>query len=569
MRSVLRAAAVALAAALAFAAVVPRSEFVFDDHVLVERHAELLRPGIVGSAFGRDYYTASEQLGVSGYYRPIAVLCNAFDARVGRLQAARAHVTNIVLHVAACWLLPGALSALGIPTPAAWATALLFAVHPVHAESVAFISGRVDVLAALFIFLAMGAARGRFRWSAIVVGAASLLAFLSKEIAVVLPVLLALVWWGGTVERATPPAAGAGGAMGRKRRPLAQVGAVAAAVVLALFLRQHALGALLPTSAGESRTAGAALLPFKTLFFALGSLFAPAPLLGVEPDPARLGIGRLLVGTLVAAGFWVAAARWVPTARRALGLTAAASVVALLPVLNLLPQETALSERLHYLASAFLLVPVGVLAAAAWERPGRVRYVAGAVFALMLVGLLGVSSWRAKLWRSDLTIWQRAVHEEPERAAFWDRLGLTLTERRNYPPAEQALRRAVQLDPHYFNAWHNLGVVLQTKRDYPGAAAAYREALRLQPHNVLAHLNLGRTLVILRDLEGAYAAATAAVHDKPDSFEAQRMAGMIALRMEDWEHAEQHLQAALRLEPGNPAIQQALNKLAQRRSASP
>jgi protein O-mannosyl-transferase len=567
MRGVLRAAAVALAAALAFAAGVPRSEFVFDDHVLLERNAELLRPGIVGSAFGRDYYTASEQLGVSGYYRPIAVLCNAFDARVGKMLPARAHVTNIVLHVAACSLLPAALSALGVPAPAAWATALLFAVHPVHAESVAFISGRVDVLAALFIFLAMGSARGRFRWSAIAVGAASLLAFLSKEIAVVLPVLLALVWWGGT--RAAPPAAGAGGAMGRKRWPLAQVGAVAAAVVLALFLRQQALGALLPTSAGESRTAGAALLPFKTLFFALGSLFAPAPLLGVEPDPARLGIGRLLVGTLLAAGFWVAAARWVPTARRALGLTAAAGVVALLPVLNLLPQETALSERLLYLASAFLLVPVGVLAAAAWERQGSLRYVAAAVFVLMLVGLLGVSSWRAKLWRSDLSIWQRAVHEEPERAAFWDRLGLTLTERRNYPPAEQALRRAVQLDPHYFNAWHNLGVVLQTKRDYPGAAAAYREALRLQPHNVLAHLNLGRTLVIMRDLEGAYAEAAAAVHDKPDSFEAQRMAGMIALRMEDWEHAEQHLQAALRLEPGNPAIQQALNKLAQRRSASP
>ena len=568
MRSALRAAGVALAAALAFTAVVPRSEFVFDDHVLLERNAELQRPDIVRSAFGRDYYAASEQLGVSGYYRPIAVLCNAFDARVWKVRAAGAHVTNIVLHVATSLLLPAALSAIGVPGAAAWATALLFAAHPVHAESVAFISGRVDVLAALFIFVAMGAARRRFRWSGVVVGVASLLAFLSKEIAVVLPVLLALVWWGGAAEPAALPAAGAG-ATPRKRWPLVQVGAVAVAALLVLFLRQRALGGLLPSSAGESRTAGAALLPFKTIIFALGSIFAPAPLLGVEPDPARLGWGRLLVGTLVAAGFWVAAARWVPSARRPLGLAGAAGVAALLPVLNLLPQETALSERLLYLASAFLLVPVGVLATAAWKRPGRVRYAAGAVFALVLVGLLCVSAWRAKLWRSDLSIWQRAVHEEPERAAFWDRLGLTLTERRNYPPAEQALRRAVQLDPHYFNAWHNLGVVLQTKRDYPGAAAAYREALRLQPHNVLAHINLGRTLASMRDLEGAYAELAAAARDKPDSFEAQRMAGMIALRIEDWEHAEQHLQAALRLDPGNATIQQALRKLAQRRSASP
>ncbi len=573
----LRTAILGLVAALAFAAVVPGGDWVFDDHVLIERNAELRKPAVWWSAFARDYYATSEAPGVSGYYRPIAVLCNAFDVHVWRSRPQGAHVTNIVLHVLATLALPAALGALGVPVAAASATALVFAVHPVHAASVAFVSGRVDVLATWFILLALAAAASRHRLAWLWLGLSSLLAFLSKEIAMVLPVLLALLWWG----RWAPARAGQGvrtdaeqrsgrdATRGSQRlgpaRVAMQVAAVAGAVVIALVLRAHALPSLLPASAQAGRAAGSTFLPVETFFFALASLFAPVVRIVVEPDPARLGVWRCLVGAVVAGGAWASALALAPGARATLRRLALAGLVSLLPVLNLLPQETRLSERFLYLQSAFLLAPLGMLAQIGWEKRGRIRAITLVILATAVVVLGGISSWRARLWRDDIRVWQQAVSEEPERAAFWDRLGLALTERRAHAPAEEALRRAVALDPHNFNAWHNLGVLLQAKRDYREAMEAFRRAIELHPQSVSSHVNLGRILLAARDLDGAYAEFEAALAIKPDHFEALRMAGMVAIQIEDFDGAERYLGAARRLQPENRTILQALQKLEQHR----
>ncbi len=539
-----------LAAALAFAAVVPQSEWVFDDHVLIERNTELRRSDIWRSAFGRDYYATSEAPGVSGYYRPLAVLCNAFDVHVGRGLPRNAHMTNIVLHVLATLALAPALAALGVPGAAAWITALVFAVHPAHAESVAFVSGRVDVLATLFVLLALAATAAPQRLAWLGVGLLSLLAFLSKESAVVLPVLVLLFFW--------------------QRRTLVRVfGPVMGAGLVALGLRARALPRLLPSTAQGGPVVGGVLLPLQTLAFALAALFAPVARLAIEPEPARLDVLQCGLGIAVAVAAWIAAWMLSPGVRGTLLRIGIAAVVTLLPVLNLLPQETRLSERFLYLPSAFLLVPLGVLAQRGWERRGPWRAAAVTVLALVVLGLGGISSWRARLWRNDITVWQQAVREEPARAAFWDRLGLAHMERRAYAPAEAALRRSLELDARGFNAWYNLGVLLEAKRDYREAAAAFRRALELQPVSVGAHVRLGRLLVAGRDLEAAYAEFTAALALKPDHFDALRMAGKVAIQIELFDEAERHLEAARRLEPQNVEIQQTLQKLAARRQQQP
>ncbi len=541
---------VGLAALLAFAAVVPAGGWVFDDHVLIERNEDLRRNDIWWSAFTRDYYATSAAPGVSGYYRPIAVLCNAFDVHVGRGGPGLSHLTNLVLHVSTALVVPLALGALGVPGTAAWITATVFALHPLHAESVAFVSGRVDVLATLFILLALVAAASARRWAWLGLGVSSLLAFLSKEIAVVLPVLVALVWW----RRGQ-----------RLRLEWPKLAALAAAIVIAVCLRATALaGELLPTTAHAARD-GLGLLPLQTLVFACASLFAPVLRLAIEPDPQQLGWVRPAIGVLVAIALWVASFRVQPRVRGTYGRVAIAGFVSVLPILNWVPQETRLSERLLYLASAFLLTPVGVLGAWAWDRGASARR-AWIVLALLIgTGLLVISTWRARLWRHDVSVWQQAVREEPDRAAFWDRLGLAYTERRDYAAAEVAAQRAVELDPGNFNAWYNLGVLREAKRDPRGAVVAFRRAVELQPKNTSAHVHLGRLLANARDLEGAYAEFQAALALEPDHFDALRMAGMLALRIEEFEAAGRYLEAARRLEPENRSILQALEKLHQRR----
>src|SRR3989442_5822287 len=88
-----RSGSVALLALLAFAPVVPGGGLVFDDHVLIERNADLRRSDVWGASFQRDYYATSERPGVSGYYRPIAVLGNAIDVRLWGRRIPGYHVT--------------------------------------------------------------------------------------------------------------------------------------------------------------------------------------------------------------------------------------------------------------------------------------------------------------------------------------------------------------------------------------------------------------------------------------------------------------------------------------------
>jgi tetratricopeptide (TPR) repeat protein len=544
----LRAAFVLVLATFAFASVVPGGGFVFDDHVLIERNADLKRADVWRNAFSRDYYATSDRPGVSGYYRPIAVLFNAFDVQVSGPGARGAHLTNIVLHAAASLSVPWALMAFGIPAAAAWGTALVFAAHPVHAESVAFVSGRVDVLAALFVMLAlaMGASKRSLAWFG--VGAATLLAFLSKEIAIVLPVLFFILWW---------PQRRAG-------IPKTAVIAVAAAGLVTLLLRHHALGGLLPATASATRPDGPAWLPVRTLLFAVESLFAPVRLVSMEPDPSRLDAVRLGMGIAAAAAIWAAAFVFAEAHRAALRRCALAGGAALLPVLNLLPQETQLSERFLYLPSVFLLAPAGVLVVQAWSAGRLPRWLGTVACGLAIAALLWISQWRAVVWRTDLSLWQQAVREEPQRAAFWDRLGLTFTERSQWQQAERALRRAIDLDPNLFNGWHNLGVLFGATRRPDEAASAYRRALELQPRSVSTHVNLGRVLAAMRVVDAAYAAFHNALRIKPDHVEAQRLAGLTALRMGQREDAERHLRAAARLAPNDPRVQQALRKLQQR-----
>lgn len=548
---------------MAFLNVAPRSEFVFDDHVLIQNNTDLLLDDVWTQSFGRDYYATSQAHGASGYFRPIAVVSHALDARLWKMHPQGFHFTNLALHVLASLALLAALRAFGAVPGVAWIAAMVFAVHPLHAESVAFISGRVDVLAALGVFLACAAMGSERRGAWLGVGAASFFAFLSKESAVVLPVLLGIVFWARPrtapesrqSRRARAVASRASHAWGRKGA------ALAVATIAAVALRHAALEAWLPATAASSRPGLSVFLPLQTFLFGLASAYVPVQALAVEPDPARLVAWRLAAGMVAAAVLWGAAWRFEPAARRMLASTALASIVALLPTLNFLPQETLLSERYLYLASGFLFVPIGVLVMFAWRRGGILQPAGAGAGAILLLVLLGLSSWRSQFWRTDVRVWQRAVLEEPRRAAFWDRLGLALTEKRSFGPAEQALRRAIELDPRLLNSHINLGVLLQSMRQPREAIEAYRRALELQPRHVNAHVNMGMAYLDIRDPDSALAAFRQALEIKPDHPDALRLAGGAAMQTGRLEDARTYLERARQIAPSSQATQRALQRL--------
>ncbi|HMB69769.1 MAG TPA: hypothetical protein VKU85_10675, partial [bacterium] len=328
------------------------SGFVYDDHTYVVNNADL-RGGLprVPELFTHAFPSQAPERGL---YRPVTAVSLWMDrAPGGAVSPFRHHLTNLFLAagaVLAAWL---ALSRI-LPPPAAAVGALLFAVHPVHAEAVAWVTGRSELLATIFggasFALLVDAGRGRGGAGRMMSGAALLfLGMLSKENAAV----------------ALPLAATALAVTDGTRRGSAAGALVAGtlAVVAASALKVAAVGSFGPT-AGETVGPGslAARLPLAVAATGehLRLLWLPVPLHlermarppGAWTAPAVLaGAGWLLA--------WAAVAAAVRRHRPAL-LLVAWPLVALLRVMHLIPIGDTVAER-------FLVIPsIGTCGLLAW-----------------------------------------------------------------------------------------------------------------------------------------------------------------------------------------------------------
>lgn len=344
---------------------------------------------------------------------------------------------------------------------AAAAAGLLFAVHPIHVESVAWMAGRSDVVCALFFVGALLAyARFRALGQVVFLGLATLLAFLAmlcKEtgagLLLILPLLDALIpaedreaALSRTERRQQARRKGAD----RARRGLPLLGRLApVAVVTALYLllRQQALAGM---NAGGSPAAKGHLLD---LFGALGwyavKFFWPPPqsafVVGV-PGGVFLGLGVVLTLASAVFGWWA----WKRAGWRAELVSAGLFFASLAPSLAIVMfsiSETQLAERYLYipsaggcLLSAFLLLRLGekVLAGS----PETVR--ALPLLALFLASLPAAAATRQRndVWQSDLNFWIDTVEKAPDQGLPRLHLGIALSDTADSKEAMQRYRQA-------------------------------------------------------------------------------------------------------------------------------
>ncbi len=528
------AAAVALAA-VPYLPGLP-GDFVYDDHRLIVGNDGLKRPLDLGRAFLRDYYASdTDRMGL-GYYRPFAVLSNEFDYRRGGGRPAPFHATNIALHAGSTLLVfLLAVRLFGGNALAAGFAAGLFALHPAHAESVAFISGRVDPLATFFSLAtvlahlqANHAATPR-AWRA-AVGGAWLAALLSKEVAAVVPAIVFLI------ESAGEGRPGRQDVLRRSSRYAPYL--VVASVYLAL--RVVALGELLPP--GPEGEAFSPARPFVVVGTYIAWLVLPPPGLHLEPSPPA---GGLAVGAaLLAVGFAAAALLAWRRGSRVEAALAGWCVLGLLPVSQVKPLETVLSERFLYLPSAGMsLLLAGLLAGpratgSTAPRGARLRALGPGLLAVVALGYGAILLPRVSTWRDEIALWQAKEREDGgsikarlNLARAYARRGDRENSRRWYEatkriaPAlaagldaeiarlgallgsdeyEAALRRAIESLPNDGALWNNLGFHLLEKRDTAGAKEAFSNAVRLTP--MRASCWLGLALVHLRAGEWEQAA---------------------------------------------------------------
>ncbi|HEX5045408.1 MAG TPA: hypothetical protein VFV75_21130 [Candidatus Polarisedimenticolaceae bacterium] len=517
-------------------------EFVYDDHRLIVDNEGLRRPFDARRAFLRDYYAADvDRMGL-GYYRPVALLSNEVDWRRSAGSPLAFHLTNLGLH-AACTVLVYTVARLlvgGSLWPAGLAAAL-FALNPAHAESVAFISGRVDPLATLFGLAALAAhLRGRrgvhaWPWRA-AAGAAWLLALLSKEMAVTVPLVALLIDLG----------------RGERRGWIASYAPYAAATALYLPLRLAALGTLATPAPEWVQTAW--WRPPVVVGSYLAWTVWPPPGLHLEPEPVTgalaWGAAALALSSgLLALFLWRRGARVPAALLLALPLT-------LLPVAQLRPLETALSERFLYLPTA-----VAALAAAAVLPAGKARVGIVAAAALLGAGYLAVLVPRARLWRDEAALWTAHTRAEPRAVKGWLNLGRARVADGDPAGAQQAyaqaralapdlpiegemavfgggpldqriagVRATLSRTPEDGSLWANLGFLLLEAKEAPEARDAFRRSVAVTPARARGWLGLALAELQLGALGEADAAAARAAALDPTLGLAQALRVECALR---------------------------------------
>ena len=408
------------------------------------------------------------------------------------------HVTNILIHLAA------ALAVLGVGRrlleaerrddmavrPAAFAMALLWALHPLQTAAVTYLSQRAESLAGLFVLVGLYAylrSREDRRpgvWRAASAVAALLGAF-TKETAVVLPVLVGLhIWWKG------------GGQMSKVVHKWWGLFAGYAAV----------WGLWLAMASGNLRRGGSA--GWETPIGVWDYLVTQCRALGhylrqtVWPDALVFDFGTTTATlsevwpqALVTVGF-VGVAVWGLAKRRAWGFALAAFFVLLAPSSSVVPVATqTIAEHRMYLA---LLVPVG-FAVAGWARlsgklPG---WVFPGVLVLVAGALAMATHARNGVYSSAIALWSDTVAKAPANARAQNNLGVALLDAGRTSEARAAFARAVEIQPHHAFALHNLGTVLLQEGRNEEAAGAFRRAVAASPDSAESYMGLGVALTQL------------------------------------------------------------------------
>ena len=558
MKAWLRGLSVAL---IAVAVYLPSlgGDFVYDDLYQIRENDQLRSLANVPGFFGADVW-AAVGLPFSSYYRPLMYTTFAVELAVAGPDPRVFRSTNAVLHAASAALLLLLLRRLGASEAAAFLAGLFFAVHPMHAEVVAWPSARPDLLVTLFTLLAAFVYAGsparevptRARFLA--VGALTMLALLSKETGVVAPVLIGLL----ALQRA-------------EGRPLERIGAgvrdalpLVALVIVFIGLRNLAIRISgMPPLVGENP----ALYPFRTWpeaalrIAAIAGRYLGVMLVPVEASSFRVpslenvrwGLALLPLGFAA-----IALAPW----RRSAGWLGFAFVAIALQSIGV-PSAGYLSQRYAYLPSVGVCAALGIELAALFFAPRASALRRGLGVATTLALLAGGALLllpRASEWASEPRLWAAAIERDPDSPAALVNYGYMLLDQGRSSEALVLFRRVEQVEPGGWAAPYGEANALAAMGRTQEAIPAYQRAIGRAPKIPYLYQSLGFAYEDLGDFAGARRVYDEALALFPNSALGQGVVGVLEAKRGNPEEALAQTESALALRPDQPLLR--LNRVA-------
>jgi tetratricopeptide (TPR) repeat protein len=473
----------------------------FDDDLYVTANP-MVRAGLTWQGVKWAFTTLH-----SSNWHPLTWLSHMLDAQLYGLQPRGHHLTNVAFHLANTILL---FLFWARVTGALWPSALvaaLFALHPLHVESVAWVAERKDVLSAFFWLATMWAYAGYAASPSTRRYLAVLLCFtlglLAKPMLVTLPLVLLLLdyWPLGRVPGGPGAAPGFAGmseprAVAAKRvywqlfKEKIPLFALAGLSCLITLAAQKGSGAVMPLAL---RPLGPRLANALAAYVEyLVKLFWPFPMTffyPLAPVPWWQAAGAGLA--LLALSIWL-----LSRARRypylAVGwlwyLGALAPVIGLVQV-----GGQALADRYTYIPfiGLFVMVAWGVSAATAGWRYRQALLSLGAGAALLACLL---ATWvQAGYWRNSETLFHHALQIDKNNYMAYHHLGMALAAEGKIDQAVAAYRQTLTIAPQYPSTYNNLGIIYAEQGRFDEAVAFFKEAIRLTPANISFYRNLALT----------------------------------------------------------------------------
>ncbi len=486
-------------------------------------------------------------------YWPVTNTTLWLEWRLWGMNSTGYHLTNLILHMAASLLMWAILRKLSIP--GAFLATLLFAVHPVNVESVAWISQRKNMLAMLFFLLSIlwyllaerasclapeglyCPGKGRWYWLSF---SAFLLAMLSKGSVAMLPILLlGIIWW---------------------RRPLTKwdLARIAPFFLMAVVLtgvnfwfQTHGSGKVIRSASLAERLLGAG----GVVWFYLYKALLPLNLVFVYPQ-WNIQAGNLLWWLPLAAAMILSGVLWQYRRgwSRPLLFAWGFFCVSLLPVLGFTDvgfmKYSLVSDHYQHLA----LLGVMTLVAAGWcgwrERLRGRAHLAADVAAVVAVAILTfLACQQSRLYRNAITLYQATLQKNPDCWIAHYNLGVIQVNVGLIAEAIKHYEQTLRLKPDYYQAHYNLACALISTDRPLEALEHYEQALRLKPYSAEARNNLANTLIKLgRPLEAIkHFAQNVRLH--PDSAEFHNNLATAFVEIGQHPQAIEYYERALRLNP--------------------
>lgn len=534
-------------------AVVIRGDFVYDDIAITV----VENPALTGEVGPWEILAEWE--------RPLREFTYMLDHAMWGYNPVGYHLQNIAWHFANGLLVYLLLGLIGFRVDHAFWAAMIFSAHPINVESVAWISGRKELLCLFFelscaiAFIAAWHDRKAPQWGLYALSLLCLvLALLSKQVAVMTPFL-------------------AGGAYLMTRRMrletvpwrqflLALTPLFAIVIAFALFRyplaerleSELSQGAFFDPGAREASYSAlsAILTPFATFARSLWLSLVPLDLTierAFEPVQSltdwRWIPGFILFGASLAT-LWFGFKRYPPVA-----FAADWFIIAWAPVSGALPLTYLMADRYLYIPGiGFALA----FAALAYDALRQLRSIHAPLIGLaILVAIFSARTIdRALDWRDELSLWSSAVEARPENPVSWSSLGNVYARTGLYAEAFDAWDRALELEPDQPQVWLNRGVANKQLGDLDAAEADYRKALELEPGYGVALFNLALLIEDRGDRETALEIMMQAADTLTGKRNAERRQGLahyhiarLLYAKSEFHRAQAHIARAERLAP--------------------